>query len=229
MKITAITIFPEYFAPLSLSLIGKAIENNQISFTAIDLREFAEGNHRSVDDTPYGGGAGMVMSPIPWGEAIDKVIESAEEVVDLIFPTPSGERFNQKIATNLRNSKDLIFACGRYEGIDARVVDFYKSQSRLRVHEISIGDYVINGGEAATLVMIEAITRLIPGVIGNPDSLIEESHNKIGELEYPVYTKPAQWRGLTVPDVLISGNHAEIQKWRRQAAQNRSDAHSRRE
>jgi tRNA (guanine37-N1)-methyltransferase len=229
MKITAITIFPEYFAPLSLSLIGKAIENNQISFTAVDLREFAEGNHRSVDDTPYGGGAGMVMSPIPWGEAIDKVIESAEEVVDLIFPTPSGERFNQKIATNLRNSKELIFACGRYEGIDARVVDFYKSQSRLRVHEISIGDYVINGGEAATLVMIEAITRLIPGVIGNPDSLIEESHNKIGELEYPVYTKPAQWRGLTVPDVLISGNHAEIQKWRRQAAQNRSDAHSRRE
>ena len=229
MKITAITIFPEYFAPLSLSLIGKAIENNQISFTAVDLREFAEGNHRSVDDTPYGGGAGMVMSPIPWGEAIDKVIESAEEVVDLIFPTPSGERFNQKIATNLRNSKDLIFACGRYEGIDARVVDFYKSQSRLRVHEISIGDYVINGGEAATLVMIEAITRLIPGVIGNPDSLIEESHNKIGELEYPVYTKPAQWRGLSVPDVLLSGNHAEIQKWRRQAAQNRSDTHPRRE
>ena len=229
MKITAITIFPEYFAPLSLSLIGKAIENNHISFTAVDLREFAEGNHRSVDDTPYGGGAGMVMSPIPWGEAIDKVIGSAEEVVDLIFPTPSGERFNQEIAANFKNSKDLVFACGRYEGIDARVVDFYKSQSRLRVHEISIGDYVINGGEAATLVMIEAITRLIPGVIGNPDSLIEESHNKIGELEYPVYTKPAQWRGLTVPDVLFSGNHAEIQKWRRQAAQNRSDAHSRRE
>ena len=229
MKITAITIFPEYFAPLSLSLIGKAIENNQISFSTVDLREFAAGNHRSVDDTPYGGGAGMVMSPIPWGEAIDKVTESTEDLVDLIFPTPSGNVFSQEIASNLKHSNHLIFACGRYEGIDARVVDFYKAQSRLRVHEISIGDYVINGGEAATLVMIEAITRLIPGVIGNPDSLIEESHNKIGELEYPVYTKPAQWRGLSVPDVLLSGNHAEIQKWRRQAAQNRSDAHSRRE
>jgi tRNA (guanine37-N1)-methyltransferase len=223
MKITAISIFPEFFAPLQLSLIGKAISSNQIDFTAIDLRNYAEGNHRSVDDTPYGGGAGMVMSPQPWGEAIDDVISNSNEKLDLIFPTPSGKVFNQRMAESFKDATHIVFACGRYEGIDARVVEFYRTNPNLRIHEISLGNYVINGGEAAALVIVEAIARLIPGVIGNPDSLIEESHNEIGEVEYPVYTKPALWRGLSVPDVLLSGNHGEIAKWRGQAARLRKE------
>jgi tRNA (guanine37-N1)-methyltransferase len=214
MKITAITIFPEYFAPIKLSLIGKAIESKVIDFKTVDLREFTYDNHRTVDDTPYGGGAGMVMKPEPWGE----------EVLDLIILTPSGTRFNQAIANNLVDSKKLVFACGRYEGIDARVAEHYKKMDGVRVHEISIGDYVLNGGEVAALVMIEAITRLIPGVIGNPESLLEESHNEIGEVEYPVYTKPSIWRGLEVPEVLTSGNHGEIARWRRQEGLQRSES-----
>lgn len=229
MKFTAITIFPEYFAPMRLSLIGKAIEKAALNFETIDLRKFATGNHRSVDDTPYGGGAGMVMSPEPWGDAIDDVIDKSEGILDLVFPTPSGTVFNQRNAESLSTAQHLVFACGRYEGIDSRVVEFYRSHPRVRLHEISIGDYVINGGEGAALVIIEAIARLIPGVIGNPDSLLEESHNEIGELEYPVYTKPAVWRGLAVPDVLLSGNHGAIQSWRRDAAQKRKDAQVRRE
>jgi tRNA (guanine37-N1)-methyltransferase len=229
MKFTAITIFPEYFAPLSLSLIGKAIEKEALEFETIDLRKFAPGNHRSVDDTPYGGGAGMVMSPEPWGDAIDEVLSKNEGVLDLVFPTPAGSVFNQRTAQSLSTSNHLVFACGRYEGIDARVVDFYRAHSRIRLHEISIGDYVINGGEGAALVIIEAVARLIPGVIGNPDSLLEESHNEIGEVEYPVYTKPAIWRGLAVPDVLLSGNHGAIQNWRRDAARKRKEAQNGRE
>ncbi|MFM9141674.1 MAG: tRNA (guanosine(37)-N1)-methyltransferase TrmD [Actinomycetota bacterium] len=229
MKFTAITIFPEYFAPLSLSLIGKAIEKEALEFETIDLRKFAPGNHRSVDDTPYGGGAGMVMSPEPWGDAIDEVLSKNEGVLDLVFPTPAGSVFNQRTAESLSTSNHLVFACGRYEGIDARVVDFYRAHSRIRLHEISIGDYVINGGEGAALVIIEAVARLIPGVIGNPDSLLEESHNEIGEVEYPVYTKPANWRGLAVPDVLLSGNHGAIQNWRRDAARKRKEAQNGRE
>lgn len=229
MKFTAITIFPEYFAPLSLSLIGKAIEKEALEFETIDLRKFAPGNHRSVDDTPYGGGAGMVMSPEPWGDAIDEVLSKNEGVLDLVFPTPAGSVFNQRTAESLSTSNHLVFACGRYEGIDARVVDFYRAHSRIRLHEISIGDYVINGGEGAALVIIEAVARLIPGVIGNPDSLLEESHNEIGEVEYPVYTKPAIWRGLAVPDVLLSGNHGAIQNWRRDAARKRKEAQNGRE
>lgn len=229
MKFTAITIFPEYFAPLSLSLIGKAIEKEALEFETIDLRKFATGNHRSVDDTPYGGGAGMVMSPEPWGDAIDEVLSKNEGVLDLVFPTPAGSVFNQRTAESLSTSNHLVFACGRYEGIDARVVDFYRAHSRIRLHEISIGDYVINGGEGAALVIIEAVARLIPGVIGNPDSLLEESHNEIGEVEYPVYTKPAIWRGLAVPDVLLSGNHGAIQNWRRDAARKRKEAQNGRE
>lgn len=229
MKFTAITIFPEYFAPLSLSLIGKAIEKEALEFETIDLRKFATGNHRSVDDTPYGGGAGMVMSPEPWGDAIDEVLSKNEGVLDLVFPTPAGSVFNQRTAESLSTSNHLVFACGRYEGIDARVVDFYRAHSRIRLHEISIGDYVINGGEGAALVIIEAVARLIPGVIGNPDSLLEESHNEIGEVEYPVYTKPAIWRGLSVPDVLLSGNHGAIQNWRRDAARKRKEAQNGRE
>jgi len=223
MKFTAITIFPEYFAPIKLSLIGKAIESKLIDFKTVDLREFTHDNHRTVDDTPYGGGAGMVMKPEPWGEAIDAELESSEEVLDLIILTPSGARFNQAFANKLVNSKKLVFACGRYEGIDARVAQHYRKVDGVRVHEISIGDYVLNGGEVAALVMIEAITRLIPGVIGNPESLLEESHNEIGEVEYPVYTKPSNWRGLEVPEVLTSGNHGEIARWRRQEGLRRSE------
>jgi tRNA (guanine37-N1)-methyltransferase len=224
MKITAITIFPEYFAPIKLSLIGKAIESKLIDFKTVDLREFTHDNHRTVDDTPYGGGAGMVMKPEPWGEAIDAEIESSEEVLDLIILTPSGTRFNQAFANKLVDSKKLVFACGRYEGIDARVAQHYEKVDGVRVHEVSIGDYVLNGGEVAALVIIEAITRLIPGVIGNPESLLEESHNEIGEVEYPVYTKPSNWRGLDVPEVLTSGNHGEIARWRRQEGLRRSES-----
>lgn len=224
MRITAITIFPEYFAPMKLSLIGKAIESKLISFKTVDLREFTTDNHRTVDDTPYGGGAGMVMKPEPWGEAIDAELVGGGEVLDLIILTPSGARFNQSKARELAASKNLVFACGRYEGIDARVAEHYKQVAGARVHEISIGDYVLNGGEVAALVIIEAITRLIPGVIGNPESLLEESHNEIGEVEYPVYTKPTIWRGLEVPEVLTSGNHGEIARWRREEGLRRSES-----
>jgi len=223
MKITAISIFPEYFAPLELSLIGKARNQKLIDFEAINLREFTHDNHHTVDDTPYGGGAGMVMKPEPWGEALDSVIaESSTRIVDLIILTPAGKKFTQRTAEEMANKEHLIFACGRYEGIDARVADYYRNVSKVKVHEISIGDYVLNGGEVAALVMIEAISRLIPGVIGNPESLAEESHNEIGALEYPTFTKPAEWRGLTVPEVLMSGNHGQIAQWRRDEAIRRS-------
>lgn len=222
MKITAISIFPEYFSPLELSLIGKARQQSLIDFTAVNLRDFTHDNHHTVDDTPYGGGAGMVMKPEPWGEAIDAALQGLDHVVDLVILTPAGKKFTQRIAEEFATSRKIIFACGRYEGIDARVGDYYRSIKNVRVHEISIGDYVLNGGEVAALVMIEAITRLIPGVIGNPESLTEESHNEIGEVEYPNYTKPAQWRGLSVPQVLMSGNHGHIAQWRREEAQRRS-------
>jgi tRNA (guanine37-N1)-methyltransferase len=216
MRLTAISIFPEYFAPLRLSLIGKAQADSLISFESLDLRDFTHDNHRTVDDTPYGGGAGMVMKPEPWGEAIDSAITRSEGPMDLIILTPSGEKFDQRYAEDLSRASDLVFACGRYEGIDARVAQFYREDPKVRVHEISIGDYVLNGGEVAALVIIEAVVRLLPGVLGNPLSLAEESHNRIGELEYPVYTKPAQWRGLKVPEILTSGNHGAIEKWRRE-------------
>lgn len=223
MKISAISIFPEYFDVLSLSLIGKAREKNLIDFAAIDLRNFAHGSHRNVDDTPYGGGAGMVMSPEPWGEAIDEVAAKSSQIIDLLIMTPSGKKFDQRYAEELSSSDHLIFACGRYEGIDARVSEHYKSNPLFRVHEISIGDYVLNGGEVAALVLIEAIVRLIPGVLGNPESLSEESHVIIGEVEYPVFTKPPHWRNLSVPDVLLSGNHQAIAKWREEEAARRSE------
>jgi tRNA (guanine37-N1)-methyltransferase len=224
MKITAISIFPEYFTPLDLSLIGKARQQEVIEFTAVNLREFTHDNHHTVDDTPYGGGAGMVMKPEPWGEAIDAALEVSDQIIDLVILTPAGKKFTQRMAEKFASSQEIVFACGRYEGIDARVGDYYRSIDRVRVHEISIGDYVLNGGEVAALVMIEAITRLIPGVIGNPESLAEESHNEIGEVEYPSYTKPAQWRELSVPEVLMSGNHGHIAQWRREEAQRRSQS-----
>ena len=223
MKISAISIFPEYFDVLSLSLIGKAQQNDVIQFEGINLRDFAFGNHRSVDDTPYGGGAGMVMSPEPWGAALDKIAAESSATIDLVVLTPAGRNFDQRLAEQLSGAEHLVFACGRYEGIDARVTDYYRAKSQFRVHEISIGDYVLNGGEVAALVIIESIVRLIPGVIGNPQSLTEESHVTEGEVEYPVFTKPAQWRGLEVPEVLLSGNHQAIAKWRHDEAQRRSE------
>ncbi len=222
MKITAISIFPEYFSPLDLSLIGKAREQKIVDFKAVNLRDYTYDNHHTVDDTPYGGGAGMVMKPEPWGEAIDAVVGQSDEVIDLVILTPAGKQFNQRVAEEFSKSAHLLFACGRYEGIDARVADFYRGVKNVRVHEISIGDYVLNGGEVAAMVIIEAVTRLIPGVIGNPESLAEESHNELGNVEYPNYTKPAQWRGHTVPEILLSGNHGEIAKWRAAQAELRS-------
>jgi len=217
-----ISIFPDYFAPLKLSLIGKAEENGLVDIRIHDLREQASGVHKSVDDTPYGGGAGMVMSAEPWGKAIDQVIEgSSSKVHDLIILTPAGEKLTQKLAEELSECEHLIFACGRYEGIDYRVTEYYQTLPNIRVRELSIGDYVLGGGEVATLVTMEAIIRLIPGVLGNPESLIEESHSLPDEVvEYPNFTKPASWRGIEVPEVLLSGNHALIKAWRAdQAAQ----------
>lgn len=215
LRLDVVSIFPDYFAPLSLSLVGKAIDSGLIEVGVHDLRRWTHDRHRTVDDTPYGGGAGMVMKPEPWGEALDTLVR-ADTL--LIVPTPSGERFNQAVAHELATQSHLLFACGRYEGIDARVVAY--AREHLRVREVSLGDYVLNGGEVAALVMIEAIVRLIPGVIGNPDSLREESHSSghDGLLEYPVFTKPALWRGHEVPEVLFSGHHARIAEWRRDQA-----------
>lgn len=215
MKIDVISIFPEYLAPLNLSLLGKAQSSGLVDIAVHNLRDHAVGVHGSVDDTPYGGGAGMVMSPEVWGKALDPLIDDHS---DLIILTPAGKKFSQPVAQEFSHRQHLIFACGRYEGIDDRIRQYYSSeqfQSRgVRVHEYSIGDYVLGGGEVASMVMIEAITRLIPGVLGNPQSLAEESHNSEGYLEYPNFTKPAQWRGLDVPEILLSGNHAAISKWR---------------
>ena len=223
MKIDVISIFPEYLAPLSLSLLGKAQSSGIVEIKVHNLRDFTNDNHNTVDDTPYGGGAGMVMLPEVWAKAIDSVIEDGAE---LIILTPAGKRFNQKIAAKFSASTQLIFACGRYEGIDDRIRQYYSQpefQARnIKVHEASIGDYVLGGGEVAAMVMIEAITRLIPGVLGNPDSLAEESHNSEGYLEYPNFTKPQEWRGISVPEILLSGNHAEIAKWRTQQAEKRA-------
>ena len=215
MKIDAVTIFPEYFAPAQLSLLGKAQSKGLVDIQVHDLRAATQDNHNTVDDTPYGGGAGMVMLPEIWGRVLDPLMLAD---TDFIILTPAGKRFNQEMAQSLAASKHLIFACGRYEGIDDRVRQHYESPEyvakNIRVHEVSIGDYVLGGGEVASLVMIEAITRLIPGVLGNPESLSEESHNSEGYLEYPNFTKPQEWRGISVPEILLSGNHAEIAKWR---------------
>jgi tRNA (guanine37-N1)-methyltransferase len=356
MRLEAITIFPEYFEPLRLSLIGKALESGLLTLTVRDLRAFTHDRHNTVDDTPYGGGAGMVMKPEPWGEALDTVLADAALAADdpifylesttggipargrndegvsdpafclgsaaggvpargrndagvgdsafclgsavggvpargrddegvgdsafylepavggipargrndegvsdpvfylepttaptpsttvadeqtqplpaqspaggppptLIFTTPAGEPFTQAVANELAGHGHLVFACGRYEGIDQRVVDW--ARGHFEVRELSLGDYVLNGGEVAALAMIEAIVRLVPGVIGNPDSLLEESHgvSTDGLLEYPSYTKPAEWRGFRVPEVLLSGNHGEVAKWRRAQSEART-------
>ena len=212
MRIDVVTIFPDYLAPLGLSLIGKAREQGLLDVRVHDLRDFTHDRHRTVDDTPYGGGAGMVMRPEPWGEALDALVESgAGAVPRLLVPTPSGMPFTQALARELTTEPWLAFACGRYEGIDERVLDH--AATRMRVTPVSLGDYVLNGGEVAVLAMVEAVARLLPGVIGNAESLVEESHED-GLLEYPVYTKPASWRGFDVPEILLSGNHGAIAAWR---------------
>jgi tRNA (guanine37-N1)-methyltransferase len=223
MKIDIISIFVDYFEPLRLSLVGKAIENGLVDLRLHDLRNWTFDRHRTVDDAPYGGGAGMVMRPEPWGLALDAV--TAEEADPrLLLLSPSGRPFNQALAHELATEQHLIFACGRYEGIDARVVE--DAARRLRVDELSIGDYVLSGGEVAAMVVIEAVVRLLPGVIGNPESLIEESYGADNEglLEGPVYTKPFSWRGLDVPEVLLSGHHEKIAAWRRKQAVKRTQA-----
>ena len=213
MRIDLLSIFPQYFAALDLSLMGKARQSGQLDIHVHDLRSWTHDRHRTVDDTPYGGGAGMVMRPDVWGEALDTVIGAEPGKCVLVIPTPSGIPFNQKKAEQLSHFDRIIVACGRYEGIDQRVADHYRNRGVV-VEEFSIGDYVLNGGEVAALVLVEAVGRLIDGVIGNPDSLVEESHSGIGLLEYPVYTKPQEWRGHEVPDVLMSGDHAKIDRWR---------------
>ncbi|MFC6355237.1 tRNA (guanosine(37)-N1)-methyltransferase TrmD [Luethyella okanaganae] len=219
MRIDIVTIFPEFFDVLDISLLGKARQSGLIELGVHDLRDYTHDRHRTVDDTPYGGGAGMVMKPQPWGEALDAILghdPDAHADADgplLIFPSPAGERFTQSIARDLADERHLVFGCGRYEGIDQRVFDHYGARGRVRL--VSLGDYVLNGGEVAVMAMIEALGRLIPGVVGNPESLVQESHED-GLLEYPSYTKPAEWRSLEVPPILLSGNHGAIATWRRE-------------
>jgi len=223
MRLDIVSIFPDYLAPLELSLVGKAVRTGIVELGVHDLRQWTHDRHRTVDDTPYGGGAGMVMRPDPWGEALDALAPDGSSADPLLLVmTPSGRRFDQPLATELARERHVLVACGRYEGIDARVVAH--ARTRMRVLEVSIGDYVLNGGEAAALVVTEAVVRLLPGVIGNPESLTEESHaaGHDGLLEYPVYTKPPSWRGLDVPPVLFSGHHGRIAAWRREQAVERT-------
>ena len=216
MRIDIVSIFPSFFDALDISLLGKARQSGLIALGVHDLRDHTHDRHRKVDDTPFGGGAGMVMKPEPWGEALDAILD-AEPVASgaplVIFPSPAGEVFTQKMARELSTREHLVFGCGRYEGIDQRVFDDTAERAELRL--VSLGDYVLNGGEVAVMAMIEAIGRLIPGVVGNPESLVEESHED-GLLEYPSYTKPSEWRGRAVPPVLLSGNHRLIAEWRRE-------------
>jgi tRNA (guanine37-N1)-methyltransferase len=216
MRIDVISIFPAYLDPLALSLAGKAQDKGLLDVRVHELRDWTNDRHRTVDDTPYGGGAGMVMKPEPWGAALDEI---APDAATLVVPSPSGVPFSQAAAADLATREHLVFACGRYEGIDQRVLDH--AATRMEVLEVSLGDYVLNGGEVAALVIIEAVARLLPGFMGNAESLAEESHQD-GLLEYPVYTKPAEWRGLEVPDVLLSGDHERIASWRRDQALRRT-------
>ena len=220
MKIDVVTVFPQYLEPLKLSLIGKAIETGLIDLSIHDLRDYAHDKHQTVDDAPYGGGPGMVMKPEPWGEALDELL--APETI-LVIPTPSGKPFTQEMAQEYSQSTHLIFACGRFEGIDSRVAQYYKT--KVRVEEVSIGDYVLAGGEAAVLVIVEALGRLIPGVLGNTESYLDDSFAK-GQMEQliegPVFTRPPVWRDLEVPQVLVSGDHSKIAKWRLEQAKEKT-------
>jgi len=226
MRVDLITIFPEYFSPLKLSLFGKAQEAGLVEVEIHDLRSFTIDKHKTVDDAPYGGGPGMVMSPVAWGEAIEAVLKQAKTKPVLVVPTPSGKVFNQEMALQLASYDHLVFINGRYEGIDSRVVEHYQQSGQFSdVIEVSIGDYVLAGGEVAALVILEATSRLINGVIGNEDSVTNDSfapgemHNL---LEGPIYTRPPSWQGLDVPEVLLSGDHAKIAQWRKDEALKRT-------
>ena len=217
LRIDVVSIFPDYLSPLDLSLIGKARQDGLLEVHVHDLRDFTHDRHRTVDDTPYGGGAGMVMKPQPWAEALEHVVSQADppdrKRPRLVVPGPGGAPFTQTLARELAAEPWLAFACGRYEGIDERVYEFAREDLGVDVSVVSLGDYVLNGGEVAVLAIVEAVARLVPGVIGNAESLVEESHED-GLLEYPIYTKPREWRGRSVPEVLLSGNHAAIAQWR---------------
>jgi tRNA (guanine37-N1)-methyltransferase len=226
LTIDVVTIFPDYLAPLRQSLLGKAIDRGQVAVRVHDLRRWTDDVHRTVDDTPYGGGPGMVMLAEPWGRALDEIAPEGGAQPRLIVPAPAGRPFTQALAAEFAAEPWLLFACGRYEGIDARVVDY--AARRMRVDEISLGDYVLAGGEVAVLVIAEAVSRLLPGVLGNDRSAMDDSFGAgpEGLLEAPAYTKPASWRGLDVPDVLLSGNHAAIARWRAERSRERT-AHRR--
>ena len=213
MRIDVVSIFPAFFDVLEVSLLGRARSAGLLDVRVHDLRDWTTDRHRTVDDTPYGGGAGMVMKPEPWARALDEIAADAASEPVFVFPSPAGERFTQSTARELSGEPHLVFACGRYEGIDERVFAHAATIGRVRL--ISLGDYVLNGGEVAAMAMIEAVGRLIPGVVGNPASLVEESHED-GLLDYPSYTKPAVWRDREVPPVLLSGNHGAIAAWRRE-------------
>ncbi|GAB3599518.1 tRNA (guanosine(37)-N1)-methyltransferase TrmD [Microbacterium tumbae] len=212
-RFDVVSIFPSYFDALTLSLLGRAQDAGLIELNVRDLRDWTGDRHRTVDDTPYGGGAGMVMKPEPWGLALDDLAGTSANRPTIIFPSPAGEVFTQATARDLATREHLVFGCGRYEGIDERVFEYAAELGEVRL--VSLGDYVLNGGEVAVMAMIEAIGRLIPGVVGNPESLVEESHED-GLLEYPSYTKPASWRERAVPEILLSGNHGAIAAWRRE-------------
>jgi tRNA (guanine37-N1)-methyltransferase len=221
LRIDVVTIFPDYFTPLELSLIGRARRAGLLDVRVHDLREATTDPHRSVDDTPYGGGPGMVMRPEPWGRVIDRVAADPPRggaVPLLVVPTPAGRPFRQADATRWADQGWLLIACGRYEGIDGRVV--VDARRRMPVEEVSVGDYVLAGGEAAALVIVEAVARLLPGVLGNEASVTDESFadHSAPLLEAPSYTRPEVWRGLAVPAVLRSGDHQAVARWRRDAA-----------
>jgi tRNA (guanine37-N1)-methyltransferase len=220
MRIDVVTIFPEYLAPLRQSLLGKAIGRGDVDLRVHDLRTWTDDVHRTVDDAPYGGGPGMVMLPEPWGRALDDLAPAGKVQPRLLIPSPAGLPFTQAMARELAGEPWLVLACGRYEGIDARVAEY--AALRMRVDEVSIGDYVLAGGEAAVLVIVEAISRLLPGVLGNAESAVDDSFSD-GLLEGPAYTRPASWRGLSVPAVLLSGNHAEIAHWRAERSRLRTE------
>ena len=230
MRIDIVTIFPEYLEPLNVSLVGKARARGQLDVRLHGLREHTADVHRTVDDSPYGGGPGMVMKPEPWAAALDGVVASARPadgaVPTLVVPTPSGRPFTQRLAQELAERPWLAFAPARYEGIDRRVIE--SAADRMPVVEVSIGDYVLAGGEVAVLVIVEAVARLLPGVLGNAESARDDSFAEgamSGLLEGPIYTKPAEWRGRTVPEILTSGNHGAIARWRRDQALARTAAH----
>ena len=223
MRVDVVTIFPDYLAPLGVSLLGKAQDRGLLEVRVHDLRTWTADVHRTVDDSPYGGGPGMVMTPGPWGQALEAVLDGADARPVLLVPTPSGRRFTQELAAELSAEPWLVFACGRYEGIDSRVL--VDAEQRFRVLEVSLGDYVLAGGEVAVLVVVEAVVRLLPGVLGNAESHRDDSFAPGAMqdlLEGPVYTRPALWRGLEVPEVLQSGDHARIAAWRREQARGRT-------